>query len=284
MQIGTVSPSIGGEGGWRWIFIIEGLLTIVIAALGFMYMRSFPDNTKSRTLKFLSDDEKRLVLAKVNIDRGDAAMEKFSLGKWARSGTDWKVWAYALIFGSITTVTYALAYFLPLILNGSLGFTVGVSQCLVTPPYAFAGIIMILSGWFGDKYHVRGPVCAFNALLALIGLSILGFHTNGSVRYFGVFLATAGANANIPTAMAYQANNIRGQWKRAFCSVRINPRDSLVMASTDDLQATLVGFGGIGGVSLSSSHRCAVSCILTLRRSWAQQSLGRRMLPATCLA
>jgi hypothetical protein len=40
-----------------------------------------------------------------------------------------------------------------------------------------------------------------------------------------VFLACAGANANVPTVMAYQANNIRGHWKRAFCS------------------ATLVGFG-----------------------------------------
>jgi hypothetical protein len=37
-------------------------------------------------------------------------------------------------------------------------------------------------------------------------------------------------NANIPASMAYQANNIRGHWKRAFCS------------------ATLVGFGGVGGI------------------------------------
>ncbi|MBZ1521847.1 hypothetical protein J6K68_11635, partial [Leuconostoc mesenteroides] len=50
------------------------------------------------------------------------------------------------------------------------------------------------------------------------------------MRYFGVFLVTAGANCNVPTMMSYQANNVRGQWKRAFCS------------------ATLVGFGGIGGI------------------------------------
>lgn len=89
---------------------------------------------------------------------------------------------------------------------------------------------MLGCGWFGDKFHLRGIPCAFNATLALIGLAIVGFHTNGAVRYFGVFLATAGANANVPVTMAYQANNIRGQWKRAFCS------------------ATLVGFGGIGGI------------------------------------
>lgn len=37
--------------------------------------------------------------------------------------------------------------------------------------------------------------------------------------------------------MAYQANNIRGQWKRAFAS------------------ATLVGFGGIGGIAGSTVFR-----------------------------
>lgn len=47
----------------------------------------------------------------------------------------------------------------------------------------------------------------------------------------------AGANSNIPTCLAYQANNIRGQWKRAFCS------------------ATLVGFGGIGGIAGSLIFR-----------------------------
>lgn len=36
---------------------------------------------------------------------------------------------------------------------------------------------------------------------------------------------------------AYQANNIRGQWKRAFCS------------------ATLTGFGGIGGIAGSLVFR-----------------------------
>lgn len=37
--------------------------------------------------------------------------------------------------------------------------------------------------------------------------------------------------------MAYQGNNIRGHWKRAFCS------------------ATLVGFGGIGGIAGSLVFR-----------------------------
>lgn len=54
-------------------------------------MRPFPDNSKSRNLRFLTADEQQLVLARVNADRGDAAVEKFTVARWARSGLDWKV-------------------------------------------------------------------------------------------------------------------------------------------------------------------------------------------------
>jgi hypothetical protein len=135
------------------------------------------------------------------------------------------------VFFNTTTVTYALAYFLPIILTGNMGFSVGAAQCLVAPPYAFAAIVMYATGWAGDKYHLRGPIILCNMVLCLIGLPIMGFHSNANVRYFGVFLTTAGANSNIPATMSYQANNIRGQWKRAFCS------------------AILVGMGGVGGIA-----------------------------------
>jgi MFS family permease len=135
------------------------------------------------------------------------------------------------IFFNTTTVSYALAYFLPIILRVNMGFSVGASQCLVAPPYAFAAIVMYATGWLGDKKKIRGPIIIFNMILCLVGLPIMGFHKNSAVRYFGVFLTTAGANSNVPATMSYQANNIRGQWKRAFCS------------------ATLVGMGGVGGIA-----------------------------------
>jgi len=93
------------------------------------------------------------------------------------------------------------------------------------------------TAWMGDRYHTRAPIIVLNSLIALVGLPILGFHSNPGVRYFGVFVAVAGVNANIPACMAYQANNIRGQWKRAFCS------------------ATLTGLGGIGGIAGSLVFR-----------------------------
>ncbi len=101
-----------------------------------------------------------------------------------------------MCFFNTTTITYALAYFLPVILTENMGFSVGAAQCLVAPPYAFAGIVMFAGSWVGDRYRIRGPIVAFNSLLCIIGLPIMGWHPSAGVRYFGVFLVTAGANAD----------------------------------------------------------------------------------------
>ncbi|KAI8221614.1 putative transporter [Colletotrichum sp. SAR 10_86] len=228
----------GREGltGWRWIFIIEGVLTCALGIAGYWLLVDFPDS-KRKSWNFLGERERAWVVARVNRDRGDAHMPAFNLKRFLSAGTDWKIWAYAMIFFNTTTVSYALAYFLPIILQVNMGFSVAKAQCLIAPPYAFAGIVMYATAWLGDKYKFRGPVILINMLFLIVGLPIMGFHPSSGVRYFGVFLTTAGANSNIPAVMAYQANNIRGQWKRAFCS------------------ATLVSFGGIGGIAGSLLFR-----------------------------
>lgn len=219
-----------GLNGWRWIFIIEGALTCFLGIVGYWALVDFPDKAH-KSWKFLNEREAKFIIDRVNRDRGDAKPEPFSVAKFFKGGMDIKIWGFAMIFFNTTTVTYALAYFLPIILTQNMGFSVGAAQCLVAPPYALAAIVMYATGWLGDKYHIRGPIIIANMVLCLIGLPIMGFHKNANIRYFGVFLTTAGANSNIPATMSYQANNIRGQWKRAFCS------------------AILVGMGGVGGIA-----------------------------------
>ena len=54
-----------------------------------------------------------------------------------------------------------------------MGFSIAAAQCLVAPPYVFAAILMYATAWFGDKYHMRGPILVFNAIIGLIGLPIM---------------------------------------------------------------------------------------------------------------
>lgn len=233
------SGRLPGIAGWRWIFIMQGILTCAVALVGFVTIVDFPEHAAKGWfgLNFLNQKEADFVVARIEKDRKDAIAEPFHIGKYIRGALDLKVWGFAAIFGLTTTITYAIAFFLPIILRDGMGFSIGMAQCLVAPPYVAAAIVMYTMAWAGDKYHIRSPFIIANGITALIGLPLLGFTKNVGLRYFGVFLATIAANANIPCVLTWQANNIRGQWKRALCS------------------ATLVGTGGIGGIVGSTVFR-----------------------------
>ncbi|CBF78998.1 hypothetical protein AN7137.2 [Aspergillus nidulans FGSC A4] len=259
-----------GLAGWRWIFILEGVITGAIGVLAIIFLVDFPDRAH-KSWKFLSERECAFVVRRINRDRSDGDAEPFSLKRFLKPALDLKIWGFAVIFFCVTTVSYAIAYFLPIILSEGMGFDTGTSQCLVAPPYAAAGFVMYGTSWVGDKYRMRGPVLIFNALLCIIGLPMMGFASSNAVQYVGVFFTVAGSNSNIPAVMAYQANNVRGQWTRALSS------------------ATLVGFGGIGGIAGSLVFReqdkphyrpgiwCAIACNLLLMLIVVVQSIWFRI-------
>ena len=118
-----------------------------------------------------------------------------------------------------------------------MGFSVTISQVLSTPPYVCSMILMFIQGWLSDKYRVRAPVLVFNALISILGLVLMKWAPSAGPQYLGSLFVTAGASANIASVMVYQANNIRGPWKRAFCS------------------GSMISFGGTGGIAGSLIFR-----------------------------
>jgi MFS family permease len=228
----------GGLRGWRWIFILEGVLTCVVGILAYTLLVKFPDQEIDKPSPFfLHKDEARAVLHHLDQDRGDTEVEPFNLAKFLKPALEIEIWGFALLFFFTTTVSYSFAFFLPVVLNQNLKFSVPAAQCLGSPPYVFSAFVMFAGSWAGDRYKKRALIIFINSGISIIGLPIMAWHSQPAVKYFGIFIAVAGVNANIPAIMAYQANNIRGQWKRAFCS------------------ATLTGLGGIGGVAGSLVFR-----------------------------
>jgi len=196
----------------------------------------FPE-LSPKSWNFLNEKEAAFVVARIEQDRHDIKLEPFFLGKYLRHGLDSKVWAFSALYTLTTTNSYAIAYFLPIILRDGMGFDVARAQCLVAPPYVAAAIAMVIQAYYGDKWHLRGPIIVGNCCIGILGLGLLGYTSNDGVRYFGVFLATLACNANCPALLTYQANNVRGQWKRALTS------------------ATLIGGGAIGGIIGTSVFR-----------------------------
>lgn len=153
--------------------ILQGTLTCIVGMVGYILIVDFPEKAQTArglfNLHFLSNDEAAFVVARIEKDRHDAIPEAFHWGSYLKGAADLKVWGFAALFGLTTTNTYAIAYFLPIILNEGMGFGVAASECLISPPYVAAAIVMYAFAWAGDKYHIRSPFIIFNACLALVG-------------------------------------------------------------------------------------------------------------------
>lgn len=125
---------MSGIAGWRWIFIMQGIITVVVGFIGGITIVDFPElaaKHSKTSLPFLNEKEVAFVCARIEKDRHDVTLEPFNLGKYMRGALDLKILAFGFLFGLTTTVTYAIAYFLPIILNVGMGFSVGASQCLI---------------------------------------------------------------------------------------------------------------------------------------------------------
>ncbi|KAM3423655.1 hypothetical protein BST61_g1072 [Cercospora zeina] len=233
---------IGGLNGWRWIFIMEGIITVLLGLLGYLFIVDFPDKSTRPGLiikkPFLTEEEARIVLERIDRDRGDAVVDKLTTKNVMIYLRDWKIWEYAWLYLLNNTVTYSFGFFLPVILNGDMGYSTTMSQVLSFPPYVFAAPWMFATAWFADRYRKRGIVLIFNCAISIVGVAMMGFvTTNPAARYAGVFLGVAGANSNVPTILSYLHNNIVGQMKRSVAS------------------ALLIGGGAIGGIVASNIFR-----------------------------
>ncbi|KAJ9657487.1 hypothetical protein H2198_004248, partial [Neophaeococcomyces mojaviensis] len=222
----TLLKGTAGLNGWSWIFIIEGLITVVVCAGGWFLVVDFPTKADN----FLKPEEKAFIIERINADRGDAEEEKVTFRVVLHHLKDWKLYFWATNLMASTLPGYAYSYFLPIILRDGMGYTTQQAQLLSAPPYIFAAFVTLGSGWLGDKYHVRGPLIAVHQAITATGMLVTAFAKSNGARYFGTFLGMGFLQYCIPGVLAFQANNITRHSKRAVAT------------------ATCMMGGGVGGI------------------------------------
>ncbi|KAI0129161.1 putative MFS transporter [Xylariales sp. AK1849] len=210
----------GGLPGWRYMFLVQGLISMVIGAVTYVWIVDFPENSH-KSFKFLTYEEARLVVSRINKDRKDVEPDIFTWGKVFVNSKDPKIYGFAILFFLLNLVSTSLSYFLPIILQNGMGFSENESILLSAPPYYYAVIPVIVSSVIGDKFGIRGPVIIFNCICLIVGFCMLGFTEQVTVRYIGTFLATGAYVSNWAALSTYQANNITGQWKRVFTAATV---------------------------------------------------------------
>jgi cyanate permease len=185
-------------------------MTTFLALLGRLLIVDFPDKLHMARYPFLKPNEVQAIQDKLERDRRDAEYDEIDWPKFVRALARWELWVFALKFFAVTTIVYAFAFFLPIILQG-MGYDVGRVFLLSAPPAVAAVPWVMFCSWAADRFKTRAPFVVLQALIGIVGFMIMAYAKNNEARYFGIFMGLAGANANIPTTLAWQANNIRGQ-------------------------------------------------------------------------
>lgn len=219
----AVNKNLGGRAGlagWRWMFLVQGLISCVLGVATYFWIVDFPENAH-RSLWFLSAEEQALAVRRIQDDRCDVEADPFEWRKVLRHAADPKVYGFAALFFLLNLVSTSLSYFLPIILQSGMGFSEDAAILLSAPPYYYSVIPVLLSSVVADRLRLRGPVIVFNCACLVAGFGMLGFAHQVTVRYIGTYLATGAYISNWAALSSYQANNIAGQWKRVFTAAAV---------------------------------------------------------------
>lgn len=203
---------VGGYNGWRWIFILEGLLTVVIAVAAYFFIHNYPD-----TAKFLNDKERAVIQQRLKEDSDATQDEAFNWANVKKAFTDIKVHLYAFGFHTMSLPLYTLSLFLPSIIR-DLGYSSAQAQLMTIPPYAIAFVATITTAFLSERYHRRAPFILGTTSFAIIGYILLLSDHRPGISYLGTIFAATGIYPSVALVLAWPANNVSGQTKRAIAN------------------------------------------------------------------
>jgi len=206
-----------GIPSWRWLFIIEAAITIVIAITALFVLPDFPHTTK-----FLSGEEKAMATRRLETSSGHSDAERGPLLSGTKMALlDYKVWLLALIV-IMKTSAGAVTSFIPTLV-ATLGYSKVNSLLLVAPPYVFATIVALAVSYSSDKrgercYHIVVPI-----FFGMVGFIVAASTLNFTARYISLFLMLAGVYGSYNVALAWISSTLpRPIEKRAAATALVN--------------------------------------------------------------
>ncbi|KXN87250.1 hypothetical protein AN958_09041 [Leucoagaricus sp. SymC.cos] len=200
---------IGGRSAWSWIFILEGLVTIVFGMLCFWILPNGPE-----TAWFFSKEEKEYVVLRLKESKATSDDDGFS---WREVWETFRlphIWILAVNAFLGSSIVLSLAYFAPSIVL-SLGFSPVQTQLMSVPPFATAFIVTVIAAILADKYRARGITVFISSLVSISGYILYLCSVKKWTLYGSLFLILAGGSAMAPAWTTWQANNTSPHIRRA---------------------------------------------------------------------
>ncbi|KAK0453212.1 MFS general substrate transporter [Armillaria borealis] len=199
LAAGILSGMEGTRGirGWRWLFIIEGSITIAFGCLIPFILADYPSTTKS-----LSERERLIAQGRLVKDIGivDNPDEEERTGSGVFRGllqaiTDVKVWGLAFMYFTYL-MGLSFGQYLPTI-TATLGFSTTITLLLTFPPWAFATLFALANSWHSDRTGEKFGHIAFSYGFALLGYIVALSAKTVAGRYVSLFGMCMGFSGGI---------------------------------------------------------------------------------------
>ncbi|KAK3333870.1 MFS transporter [Cercophora scortea] len=209
---------IRGE-SWRWIFLIEGLPSLAVAAVAAKWLPGAPNEIRK-----LSAAQREIVRDRLVDQTGDSAPRERRF-VWAHARTalmDCTVWCYALMYFSCNVSFATLPVYLP-ILYEERGHVPINAQVFTLFPHLVSFGACIATTWLADKLRRRGLIVTATSFVAFVGFTLLGSSRESWWgRYASFAFATAGVFSTMANLLPWMLNNQGTDSARATSIVIIN--------------------------------------------------------------
>ncbi|KAJ5382489.1 hypothetical protein N7517_000400 [Penicillium concentricum] len=200
---------VGGLSGWRWIFCLEGMLSVIVGVVAFFVLPNNPGEVAGFTPEQIRRCEERL-----RLDVHLQSTERFSSKAVLSTLGSLHVWLHVLMLFCSGVCLFGLAYFTPSIVNG-FGYSTTKTQLLTVPPFVSAFIVTLVMAYVSDRYRQRGIAAMVTWAIAIIGVCIFYKGRSMAVRYTSLFLMITGVYATAPSLISWVPNNTAAHTRRA---------------------------------------------------------------------
>lgn len=149
--------------GWRFLFLAEGLTTVLVGVLSPLLFVDTPADARWLTL-----DQKRWLQRELEREHQERPVAQArSLGSLLRGP---QLWAAAAIWFSLMSGTYGIIYWLPQVIKQLSGLSDLEVSLLSALPWLGLGAGMLINAWHSDLTQERHWHVALATLLAAAGL------------------------------------------------------------------------------------------------------------------
>ncbi|KAJ7126191.1 retrograde regulation protein 2 [Mycena epipterygia] len=181
-----------GLAGWRWMFILNSIMTIMVGLLGFVFLPDYPNKPNPRAFWFTENDAK---MAMKRLERhGRAEPKPVSWAGARRTFTSWVVYFIAVLYVATVLASYGYNYFslfLKSLKNADGSARWDISDINVIPIGGQAIQVVFVWTWalLSDALQTRYWLIIAQAVIGLIPCIIMSvWNVPLSAKYFSYFI------------------------------------------------------------------------------------------------